>query len=249
MSEIKLIIYIGNSLVFGNGIEDKSNTWAYKFAEEVGIDHVNLAISSKGNRWMVRKAYTEINPILKDRGLNPDQVLVLTMWGPCDFYEFYRGDRWQSLRPWDARNPEQQSKKHSPSHAKLFYKMFSHPEGSTIDTMVDWIGYESWIKAQGFRYGFMFGMKEVIMVPPSQMKSERTKAALEAYFGMVDKSKIMGGEIDPDKNEMMYVELVSEFPFLASNTDYGKHPLEEGHQHFLDRYFRDWAKKLLSGEI
>jgi len=270
VTDVKLIVYMGNSLTFGFGVRDKTKIWAHILAESLGLDYINLSSSSKGNRWMVRKAYSALDLILKKRGLREEEILVLTMWGACDFYEFYRRDRWEHMRPWDGQ-PQPKTGEVSKrlkridirAQVKLFYKTFYHSEGATIDTMVDWIGYESWLKGRGFRYGFILGLEEVIMTGPSQMKSERTKTALEAYFGMVDKSKILGGEIDPEKS-MIYVNLLKEFPILKAPGEIvgevpkilpgelrkkpRRHPLESGQRHFSDAYLLPWAKKLISEE-
>lgn len=238
MSEIKLLITIGNSLTSGVGIEDKSLVWPALVGKALDIEVHDISVATKGNRRMIRDAYHKLPMIIGERGLAASEVLVLTMWGSSDFGEYYRGDRWEQLRPWGVRNGQDKR-----IHAKLFYKMFYHDVGGTINTLVDWVGFEGFLKSQGYHYGFMFGMEASLFPIPD---SHRMKDISEVYYALLDQKRLLGNDMDTHTNKSVFTNIGKDFP--TDDMDHlihGQHPLAEGMQFYTENHILPWLEKIL----
>jgi hypothetical protein len=240
-SDVALVVANGCSMTYGDELTDRLQTcWASVLARSLGADVVNLGACAGSNRRIVRTTVEQLDRCRQARGLEPSQVLMLSMWSRLNRFELYghEPDRQGGLATsfddadWCRIHPAYIERRDQ--RTITWYKHLQTDVGDRSGFVLDWIIFDHWLMARGYPHGFIWAFDP----PPSGLF-----AGIEHYEPLLDTSSLLGAKSQPQGGPSFY-----SFGVELGDLGPGRHPLERAHADFAEQHLYPWVQELLAGQ-
>jgi len=168
-----LVIANGCSHTAGGEIEHSlqstcyAKAWPKKFADKLGADHYNLAISGASNHRVLRTTIDFISSLKVKRGYDPSNIFCTIMWPGMYRAELYQTEKNEKgfydngWRPYVSGNDD---RKETSTKAWIYFKAWllrMNPTQETIDYYLSIITLQNYLAINKIKYLFYNGCKNV----------------------------------------------------------------------------------------
>jgi hypothetical protein len=249
MASIRLVVTNGCSFTYGTDLSDRGRCcWGRQVADALGADFVNLAAGGGSNRRLVRTTVEQLPAIAERYGCSPTEVLFLGMWSELPRWEVYDPDDPDAValaesfqdRAWHRIGLWHLDRKYRPALA--YYRHLQHDEGDLLDLLLGYSLLESFLRDNGYRYGFMLVED---LLPP-----DLTAGRYDNLLRHIDARRLLGGW--RDCGELSFLSVVERrgLPMSGRPPRHKRrngHPLEEAHATYAREYVLPFVHGLIKG--
>ncbi|MEV6827078.1 DUF6071 family protein [Amycolatopsis sp. NPDC051102] len=235
--DIRLLVANGCSMTYGDELGERLETgWAALVARRLEAELVNLGACAGSNQRTVRLTVEKLGGLVGERGLRPDQVLVLSMWSRMNRFEIFGGERdlhgglpENVADPgWIRIHPTYIPRRDARSIA--WYKHLQNATGDRLTFLLLWTLFDSWLAEKGYHYGFLWAFD-----PEPELAMEGA-----AYLANLKGARVIGGDRLPLGGPSLF-SIGQELDDLGPD----RHPLERSQARYVDDHLWPWLREVL----